>query len=241
MDPLTISAKTLGELAMPGFCPRCFWLRLHTRGKLPFKGGFPGIFSSIDAYSKGIIHEYFDRHMGLPGWYPDVGQVAGYVRSSELHWRRFFYTDGGTNIKLWGSPDELLELKDRTFHIVDYKTGKITGTQDELLPLYEVQLNGYAYICVKEKTQFAPVSSLSLIYTEPLTDLRASTSPEVMLSQGFALHFSATQKTVPLQPGKMIPGLLRRARAIYDQQPAPKGRPGCEDCDSFARILNLTS
>jgi len=30
MAQLRISAKTLGELALPEFCPRCFWLKLHS-------------------------------------------------------------------------------------------------------------------------------------------------------------------------------------------------------------------
>jgi PD-(D/E)XK nuclease superfamily protein len=239
MESLAISAKKLGQLGMRDFCPRCFWLRLHTEWKLPFEGPFPGIFNSIDGYSKGIIHDYFDRRGRLPGWYPSVGDVATYVPSKDLHWRRFSATDTRTNIKLWGSPDELLRLKDGSTHIVDYKTGKLTGTQDELLPMYVVQLNAYAFICSSEKTEFAPVSGLSLIYTEPRTDLRASTNPEVMSRQGFALHFSATLRPVKLEPRKMIRDLLGRVRAIYDQQPAPKGRPGCEDCDRFARVVLL--
>ena len=51
---LRIFAKTLGELALPGFCPRCFWLKMHTR-QLPFQI-FPGIFSSIDVYTKRVVH-----------------------------------------------------------------------------------------------------------------------------------------------------------------------------------------
>jgi hypothetical protein len=226
---------------MDDFCPRCFWIRLHAKGKLPFAGPFPGIFSSIDAYSKGIIHDYFDKQGRLPAWYPYVGDVSGYVPSGDLHWRKFSATSAKTKIRLWGSPDEVWELEDGSFHIVDYKTGKLTEMQDELLPLYVVQLNAYAYICSKEKTEFAPVSGLSLIYTEPLTSLRASANPEVMSKQGFALHFSATLKPVKLEATKLIPALLRQARAIYDQQPAPKGKAGCEDCDNFARLLMLTS
>jgi len=29
MEPFRISAKNLGELALPDFCPRCFWLKLN--------------------------------------------------------------------------------------------------------------------------------------------------------------------------------------------------------------------
>jgi len=48
MNQLIISAKNLGELAMPDFCPRCFWLKTHAK-QLPFQI-FPGdLHSSIDA------------------------------------------------------------------------------------------------------------------------------------------------------------------------------------------------
>jgi len=239
IEPLTISAKTLGQIVMDDFCPRCFWLSLHVRGKLPFEGPFPGIFSSIDSYSKNIVHDYFDKKGKMPAWYPDVGDVASYVPGRDLHWRYFSATDAKTNVKLWGSPDELLKLKDGSVHIVDYKTGKLTRGQDELLPLYIVQLNAYAFICSSEKKEFAPVSGLSLIYTEPQTSLRSSTNPEVMSAQGFALHFSATMKQVKLEPDKMIRDLLAQVRKLYDQQPAPKPKPGCEDCDRFARLVLL--
>ena len=43
---IQISAKNLGALALPAFCPRCFWIRMKCGGKLPYQI-FPGIFSSI--------------------------------------------------------------------------------------------------------------------------------------------------------------------------------------------------
>ena len=52
---LRISAKNLGAFALPGFCPRCFWLQLRVENRLPFQI-FPGIFSSIDAYTKRVVH-----------------------------------------------------------------------------------------------------------------------------------------------------------------------------------------
>ena len=53
-DQLRISAKNLGGLAKPDFYPRCFWLKSRAR-QLPFQI-FPGIFSSIDAYTKRVVH-----------------------------------------------------------------------------------------------------------------------------------------------------------------------------------------
>ena len=54
MTKLRISAKNLGVLSLPNFCPRCFWLKTHAK-QLPFQI-FPGIFSSINAYTKRVVH-----------------------------------------------------------------------------------------------------------------------------------------------------------------------------------------
>jgi hypothetical protein len=224
---------------MEDFCPRCFWVAQHVHGKLPYQMPMPGIFISIDRYGKNLIHSHFDAQQRLPAWYPDIGVVSGYVPPESLHWSKFFADDGETNIHLRGEPDDMFRMRDRSFHIVDYKTAKATVRQDELLPLYRIQLNAYAYICAHGRRKFSPVSGLSLIYTEPQTDFRADTHPEVMRGEGFALHFAAKLERVELDPEGMIPPLLREARAIYDQQPAPRGKLGCEDCDNFARILNL--
>ena len=55
---LQISGKDLGALPMKGFCPRCFWI--SRRARPPWQI-FPGIFSSIDSYSKKVAHGQFDR------------------------------------------------------------------------------------------------------------------------------------------------------------------------------------
>ena len=66
---LGISARTLGELKLPYFCPRCFWIALKCKEEFPFQIPLPGIFSTIDAYSKHLIHNYFEAHNSLPDWF----------------------------------------------------------------------------------------------------------------------------------------------------------------------------
>jgi len=70
-DQLRISAKDLGELAKPDFCPRCFWLKRHAK-PLPFQI-FPGIFSSIDSYTKKVVHAWMDRNDGAPFGLENLG------------------------------------------------------------------------------------------------------------------------------------------------------------------------
>jgi RecB family exonuclease len=63
---------------------------------------------------------------------------------------------------LRGAPDLILQLKDGTFHIIDFKTTKFKEEDDEFFPMYEVQLNGYALLATKMR-----VSKLSLVYFNP--------------------------------------------------------------------------
>jgi hypothetical protein len=74
---IRISAKALGEVAMPDFCPRCFWIKLRLNNKLPFQI-FPGIFSSIDAYTKRVVNSWFDKHGCPPSWLNSLGEIKGY-------------------------------------------------------------------------------------------------------------------------------------------------------------------
>ncbi|MGB6432350.1 MAG: PD-(D/E)XK nuclease family protein, partial [Candidatus Acidiferrales bacterium] len=165
---LNISPRTLAAIALDSACARCAWITLRCEGKLPFAMGLPGIFSSIDSFTKKAVRNHFDLYGRLPDWFPDVGEVAELVPSRDLHWSRFFREDPETRIRLHGTPDDILRMADGATHIVDYKTARLTASQDDLMPVYEVQLNGYAHIA--EATGYGPVTNLSLIYFEPQTD-----------------------------------------------------------------------
>src|SRR5258708_22289808 len=102
--PFRISAKALGELAQSNFCPRCFWRKLRV-SKFPYQI-FPGIFSSIDSYTKKITHSAFDHHGGAPAWMSELGDVVGYA--PPLHSSHFNIHNEETDILLTGTPDDVL-------------------------------------------------------------------------------------------------------------------------------------
>jgi len=155
MDNLIqISAKNLGALALPNFCPRCFWIKLKLHNKLPWQI-FPGIFSSIDSYSKKITWKYYDKYKSLPPWFTELGDFVEPVKVP--HFNKFFIIDEESGVKLTGVPDEIVKTSDNKCFIVDYKTARFTEHQDSLMPLYKVQLNGYAMI--GEKCGFSPMSA----------------------------------------------------------------------------------
>lgn len=232
-DQIQISARNLGEIALPDFCPRCFWAKLRLHNKLPFQI-FPGIFSSIDSYNKKIVHGWFDKYKGPPPWLRPLGDLVGYKEPP--HYSKFKVLDKTYNILLTGSPDGILVRRDSSHLIVDYKTAKFTETQDELYPMYETQLNVYALL--GDQLGFAPVTALALIYMEPVTDDRAASEDRNNLDDGFAMRFRANILEVPVRSGLIQP-MLGNTREIYGLERAPTGRAGCRNCPLVERLVGL--
>ena len=233
MDDITISGKNLGQLALDNFCPRCFWIKLHTSNKLPYQI-FPSIFSSIDSYSKKITNIFFQKYNKVPDWLSGFGEFIKPVKSP--HFTKFGITENGVHLR--GVTDEILLMKDDSYFIIDYKTAKYTKNQDKLMPMYEVQLNAYAYI--GERAGFNPVSGIGLVYYEPDTDLKADSIDEYLLEDGFTMPFKCNLHKVKLNPD-MIPALLKKVREIHDRETPPDGLNGCKDCEKLEMIININS
>ena len=225
---LQISGKDLGYLAQPRFCPRCFWIQ--RRAKLPWQV-FPGIFSSIDSYSKKVVHGHFDR-AGAPAWLAPLGELKGYKDPPSAH--RFRVPVEAHGILLTGAPDAVFERADGTLVIADYKTSRYTEGQDRLLPVYRVQLNAYAYIA--RCLGWSPVAMLALIYTEPVTGEDAAR--EGTRNDGFAMGFAA--KIIEIEKDEaMLPPLFARAAGIHALASPPAPRDGCADCAHFEKIRGM--
>ncbi len=235
MDFLRISAKNLGALAMPDFCPRCFWIRMKCRKGLPFQI-FPGIFSSIDSYSKKVTNRCYQRSSSLPPWFSGFNGLLNPVLVP--HHTDFFVMDPVTGIRLTGVPDEIFKRRDGSYFIADYKTAPFTDLQDDLLPLYDVQLNAYAFI--GERCGFWPISGLGLVYYEPQTDLTMQAVESVLATDGFAMPFKA--KLVEIhQDREVIPRLLGRVREICNLSEPPAAERACADCERSKEMVRLTS
>lgn len=231
---LRISAKKLGALALPAFCPRCHWLACRVEHKLPYQI-FPSIFASIDGFTKRVVHAHFDRHGRPPAWLAPLGDLVGY--RDPPHHSKFKLLDETRNVLLTGSPDAVFVRGDGSCLIADYKTAKFTGTQDALFPLYETQLNVYARI--GEAFSFAPVTGLALIYMEPAV---GSDSDDAAWAReyGFDMNFRARILDVPLKPDSIEP-LVARAREIHDAPQAPASRPGCRDCELVDGLVDAVA
>ncbi|MBN1367972.1 MAG: PD-(D/E)XK nuclease family protein [Dehalococcoidales bacterium] len=191
-------------------------------------------FNIIDAYTKRIIHCYFDDNKCFPSWFSSLGPLTGYKEPPS--YTKFKIIDKDTGVTLWGTPDGIFVKADGSHIIVDYKTAKYTGTQDKLMPMYEVQLN--AYVVIGDECGLLPVSDLALIYFEPVTDTNAVGFKGNHRDNGFAMGFSCNIHKVKLNK-EMISPLLAKAKEIYELAEPPPGTDGCPDCASVNNILKL--
>ena len=228
---MRISAKYLGRLALPDACERCFWLRAKLGWKSPW-AIMPGIFSSIDAFSKRAILAYFERHGRFPSWI--AGRWSDARPLPTPHHSTFRLTDPETGIVLTGVPDLLLGLPSDRLAILNLKTARFSDHQDELLPMYQVQLVGYALIA--EALGMDHVEALGLIYCEPPAGDGGGNLDACVGDHGFTMPFRATAVPVGLDRGIIWP-LLERARGILGLEKAPKGREGCGDCRMVREVV----
>ena len=204
---------------------------MHVKA-LPWQG-FPGIFSSIDRYTKQVVISHLHREGRQPPWMAGVGDVSGHI--DPPHWSRFQATDGATGVTLRGEADAIFRLSDGSRAIVDYKTSRYNPDNRGQHRVYRAQLNAYAWIA--RRLGFPPVSRLALVYMEPATSDDEFNAPEVVNAAGFALGFRPRVVEVELAPGRLLGPLLRRAARIHATPAPPEARDGCRDCAALDGLL----
>lgn len=202
--------------------------------RLPFQN-FPGIFSSIDAYSKSIMASYFLEYGRVPAWFDGFGELGDPIPVPG--WSKFQTIDAETNIRLTGVPDAILRDTERGMWIADYKTARLTDAQDALGPMYEVQLNAYGLIA--QRIGLGSVCGLLLVYYEPVTAVSDTSRRFLIKRDGFFLEFSPKLKRISFNPSLIAP-LLRRVREICERSVGPEPRPDCPDCLLLDTIFKAT-
>jgi hypothetical protein len=230
---MRISAKDLGWLAVDDFCHKCFWIERHTKG-LPYQIGFPDIFFSIYAYTENIVERYVRKNEELPKW----TDVIGYIKRIVTVKSSKFKTEK-ENITLSGILDLLFKRRNGDFIIVDYKTAKYTDNQDQLMPIYQIQHNGYAYIA--EAIGYKPVKDLYLVHFEsPHKEMYEAITDGYTNGNGFEMPFKPKiHKTK--RDNKDIDRLLEKASNIYEQGNAPEGLVECKDCKRLENPIKIAS
>lgn len=185
----------------------------------------PGIFSSIDGFSKRAILASYEKTGHFPPWI--AGRWAEATPLPTPHHSTFRLVDPETGIVLTGVPDLLLGLPRRRLVILDLKTARFSKHQDFLLPMYQVQLNGYALIA--ERLGMGTVVALGLVYGEPPPNDDNKGLDALVSDGGFSMPFRTTAMPIELDR-TLIQPLLRKAKEVLEMENPPEGREGCKEC-----------
>jgi len=235
---MNISVSRLAEVAMPNFCPRCFWIKSRMGWELPFARPMPGIFRDIDRYVKSIVRTHYKERGVLPEWFPYLGNV---IRLEKVpRWQDFYFAHPQLKITLRGEMDELFQLDGSEYHIVDYKTARYTAAQGGLFPMFEAQLNAYAYIA-EHRNFFSPVTGLSLVCLEPDTDFSLNRGLMQRSLDKLILGFTPQVKSVEIKPDSFIEGPLHKATEISNLSEPPKPTPTCQNCRLVRSLFEAVS
>ena len=195
----------------------------------------PGIFSSIDGFSKRAILAFYEKNGHFPPWI--AGRWADVRPLKTPHHSSFRLTDPETGIVLTGIPDLMLGLSGRRLAILDLKTARFSDHQDALLPMYQTQLNGYALIA--EGLGMGHVEALGLVYGEPPANDQDDGLDALVSDVGFSMPFKATAMPIELDRS-LIPPLLRKAKTLLEMKNPPESQEGCENCRLVDELIGYS-
>jgi hypothetical protein len=142
-------------------CKRCFYLKVAAEYPRP-AAAFPSIFSKID----GLMKHYFEGKAtaeispSLPPGFVMHGEK--WVQSLPIT-----FPDRAAECYLRGKFDTVLQFKDGSYGVVDFKT---SSPKPSHLAFYGRQLHAYAYAlehAAQGKFSLSPITRLGLLVVEP--------------------------------------------------------------------------
>lgn len=222
-----IQVRNLGQALL--YCPRCLWIR-HRYAldrDHPLWSPMPGVFSILDDYTKETVGRLLNSG-GMPRWlaqeFPALLPPLRVIHPPR--WGFWVLKFGDAEVV--GVPDCIIVDTSNQWYILDYKTARWTENQEAIWPLYEAQVNGYAWLA--RKLENAQVAGLGVVYFEPVTD-----SPLSHDTFDMVLPFQATLKPVAIWPDDRVEDLIQQTMAILDAEAPPDGKDGCPKCAAFER------
>lgn len=242
---IKLNPSDLGQILLEDFCPQCFWFtkKFPVEDKHPFSSPMPGIVGIADSYIKNVVKWHIQNFRILPSWilnqlntiYPNFD----FQNSKQIKTGRWEVLLFSNSCVLRGQADEVLEFPDGSWFIIDYKLASLTENQKKLLPLYEAQLNAYAYLAQKKFRK--PIAGLALLYFVPEhKDLQ----DEIILHRTkdqFLFGFKPTIVPVKLRGPEWVEDLCKNLFEILSSDKPPKGKPNCQGCNLLFEWLNKIS
>lgn len=223
MATVKIAAKQLGWLKMGDVCQRCLWLM--QKHPLPedsvYASPLSSIFRRFENFIQNSISHVMQQTRKLPSWLANALQNAfpSMPDVQSVLFPKMWSVQVGS-AELTGKADILCRLEDETWLIADFKLSKPSTNYK---PLYETQLNAYAFLAKKQ--QKLTISHLALIYFE--FDEQSVAMPTI---SGIMAPIKCTVHPVAVWGDDEIVALVRQMSDLLSLQQPPDPKPDCPRC-----------
>jgi len=242
---ISLSASEIGKPLLEDFCPRCFWFTKNfpIENNNPYFSPMPGIISIADYYIKTVVKWHMEKLNRLPSWistelkdeYPELDfESAKQVKPAR--WEISLFNN---SVVLKGQADEILEFPDGSWFIIDYKLAVFTENQEKLLPMYEAQLNAYAYLA--NKTTNKQIAGLALVYLNPQYKNLEDEIIKKRAMDEFTFGFNPKVVPVEFKGSNWVESLCQNIFNILSSNNPPKGNPNCKGCTTLSDWANKVS
>lgn len=203
-------------------CKRCYYLKVvHkiTQPSIPL----PSIFSKI----AGLLKNYYDGkrteelHSELP---------PGVVKYSEKNVKSSPIEIDGHDATCYisGRFDNVVEFDDKTYGVIDYKTG---NPNDEHVNLYSRQLHAYAYALehpAPRALSLSPISRMGLLFFPPSSVTQSSIE---RISFDADIHWAEVNKDE-----RELLAFMDEILTLLELPNPPDASPDCNWCKYVGKL-----
>ena len=206
-------------------CKRCYYLKVvHgiSQPSIPL----PAIFSRM----AGLLKEYYDGkstkelHPDLPPGTVRYGEK--YVQSNPIR-----FPSHKVTCFIRGRFDIVVEFEDKTYGVIDFKTGK---PNEEYLNLYKRQIHAYAYALENPAPgalKLSPVTKMGLLYFYPSKIDQESIE---WLSYQAQIHWEEIPKDE-----EWFLKFIGEVLGVLESPQPPAPSPDCEWCSYIGELEDI--
>lgn len=224
VKPPRFSPSRIGVLAVPDFCPKCFYLLSKLSFKKPFDFGTPYVMQLLDKLQKRVASFALREDSHLPKFF---GKFKDAVAVIPVDYLSCYHPE--THIQLFGYPDLVFEFLDGMLGILDNKTAFAKKEGEPLFYSYRAQLCIYRYM-MEHGANPRKVSRLGLLHYE-FFDWDEDEMPDSYNDQDFLARFRPRCVDIDIEGSdELVESLLRRLREFLDMTEAPEGNKECCEC-----------
>jgi hypothetical protein len=232
-DEVKITGKNLGWLELKKYCPHCLWFLLQFGFHPPYSGFGGAVWKWMETMQRTTVHHLLKRDSCLPDEFDPFCDICSPIEFPNHH-SKFGYVHK-SGVYVYGVADDIFELKNGNLCLIDYKSAKYKGEDDDFFPQYRVQVVAYSNIA-EYGLNLGTVDRGGLMYWEAEVD---RFDPAKQYKNG---RISPSWKVGTLEieiDYQILDPLMEEVKKVWNSRVPPEGAAGCKECKKLAQLFAI--